>query len=132
MDREQALRQIIWQDQKDREAFSGRHDLPPWSFSMEVYQEKDPDILVAKITLASTLRWLGTEKLSRAEALKAAWDALNKACELRQPDGCSYWQREVARRRSAYFSDDGSQAAGVPRPPGRPPNLSNSARIRPD
>lgn len=115
MGREEALRSIIHQDKEDRQAYSGDLDLPPWSLSADVYREQDPDILVAKITLGSTIRWLGIAKLWDSGALKVAWDALFEACGKREPGACRYWQREVSRRRSAYFGDQGPPLAGVPR-----------------
>lgn len=130
--REEMLRKLIWQDQEDRAAYAGELDLPPWARSMAVYEETEPDVLVAKITLGSTLRWLGISKLWKAEALKSSWDALFTACQQRDVDGCRYWQREVARRRDAYFGDEGPPKSGVPRRP-VPPRLHNgNTREEPD
>jgi len=93
MDKQSALRSILLQDEKDREAYSGDMDLPPWCLSANVYQESDQDILVAKITLGSTIRWLGISKLWDSGPLKKAWDALFDACAKRDLDSCRYWQR---------------------------------------
>lgn len=124
MGKEEALRSIVRQDQEDREAYSGDLDLPPWSLSKQVYEEQNADILVAKITLGSTIRWLGISKLWESGALKTSWDALFEACAKRGLDGCRYWQREVSQRRSAFFGEDGPPQCGVPRRP-VPPRRSN-------
>ena len=108
---------MVAQDREDREAYSHDHDLPPWCLSMDVYQEQNTEILVARITLGSTIRWLGISKLWDSGSLKTAWDALFDACAKRDLDGCRYWQREVAQRRSAYFGDECPPQSGVPRRP---------------
>ncbi|MBX3166507.1 MAG: hypothetical protein KF760_03805 [Candidatus Eremiobacteraeota bacterium] len=72
---------------------------------------------MAKITLGSTLRWLGISKLWDSGPLKASWDALFEACSKRDLGACRYWQREVSQRRSAYFGDEGPPSSGIPRRP---------------
>ena len=117
MSRERRLQKLIELDWLDRGAYSGDLDLPPWSLSEAVYQEPDADILVAKITLASTIRWLGVAKLWDSGALKKAWDNLLHACAQRDHDRCCTWQKEVSRRRADFFGDEGPPGIGVPRRP---------------
>lgn len=114
MGKEEALSSIVQQDKADRQAYSGDLDLPPWSLSSDVYQEQEADILVAKITLGSTIRWLGISKLWDSGALKTAWDALFEACSKRDLGACRYWQREVSQRRSAYLGPEGPPTSGAP------------------
>lgn len=115
--RQEALREIIAQDKIDRQAYAGDLDLPPWCLSFDVYKEPNPDLLVARITLGSTIRWLGISQLWGATALKKAWDALFDACREGNVEECRYWQKEVARRRSDFYGDEGSPGIGVPRRP---------------
>lgn len=103
---------MIVQDRADRQAYSTDLDLPPWCLSNEVYQEPEADILVAKITLGSTIRWLGISKLWDSGALKLSWDALFEACRQRDLSACRYWQKEVSQRRSAYLGDKGPPPRG--------------------
>ena len=116
------LSKIVAEDKQDRLAFAGDRDLPSWCLSFDVYQETDADVLVARITLGSTIRWLGVSRLERSGALKRAWDSLFDACRSGDVDLCRYWQKEVARRRSDSLGGGGSQGLGVPRCP-VPPRL---------
>ena len=127
MDRDRRLQELIRLDRIDRDAYSGDLDLPPWALSEDVYAEPDADILVAKITLASTVRWLGIGKLWDSGALKKAWDALFDACSQRNLDQCRYWQKEVSRRRSDCFGEEGPPGIGVPRRPVPPRRSSGNS-----
>lgn len=123
----EVLGRLIAADKVSRAFSQGDRSLPSWCLRLDVYREPDPDVLVASITLASTLRWLGVTALQDSGRLKKAWGELFEACQAGDVELCRYWQKEVSRLRSDFFGGDHSPGAGVPRRPVPPRSGSGSS-----